>query len=200
MHHSSSYVLADRFTEARTLASDAAWIIGFSLFTALAAQLEIRLPYTPVPITAQTFAVLLAGALLGSRRGFLSQMAYLAEGAAGLPVFAGGAFSFAHLMGPTGGYLWSYPVAAALIGWLVERGASRRTLLLVPALVLSDLLILACGVLWVHRFFGTTFRDALLLGFYPFLIGDLIKLVVIGFSLPRMLNRFGRREVGQKCL
>ena len=70
MNHNSSCVLADRFTEARTLASDLAWILGFSLFTALAAQLEIRLPYTPVPITAQTFAVLLAGALLGSRRGF----------------------------------------------------------------------------------------------------------------------------------
>ncbi|PYV30990.1 MAG: biotin transporter BioY [Acidobacteria bacterium] len=200
MNHNSSCVLADRFTEARTLASDLAWILGFSLFTALAAQLEIRLPYTPVPITAQTFAVLLAGALLGSRRGFLSQMAYLAEGAAGLPVFAGGGFSIAHLMGPTGGYLWSYPVAAALIGWLVESGASRRTLLLAPALVTSDLLILASGVLWVHRFFGTTFRHALLLGFYPFIVGDLIKLVLIGFSLPRILNRSGRREVGQTCL
>jgi biotin transport system substrate-specific component len=193
MNHNSTFILADRFTETRSWASDVAWIVGFSLLTGFAAQLEIRLPSTPVPITAQTFAVLLSGALVGSRRGFLSQMAYLAEGAAGLPVFAGGAFSFAHLMGPTGGYLWSYPLAAALMGWLVERGAARRTLLLAPALVASDLLIFAFGVLWVHGFFGTTFRNALLLGFYPFLVGDLVKLILIGFSLPRILNRFGRR-------
>src|SRR2546427_5832771 len=127
MNHNSSCVLADRFTEARTLASDLAWILGFSLFTALAAQLEIRLPYTPVPITAQTFAVLLAGALLGSRRGFLSQMAYLAEGAAGLPVFAGGGFFLSPPLGPTGGYFWGHPGGAAPFRWVFRRGGRRRT-------------------------------------------------------------------------
>src|SRR2546426_8311741 len=130
MNHNSSCVLADRFTEARTLASDLAWILGFSLFTALAAQLEIRLPYTPVPITAQTFAVLLAGALLGSRRGFLSQMAYLAEGAAGLPVFAGGGFFLSPLLGPTGGCFLGYSVAGGPIGLVVWSGGRPRTFFL----------------------------------------------------------------------
>jgi len=185
MRHTSSSVLVDCWAPSRTAAYDSAWIIGFSLFTALAAQLEIRLPYTPVPITLQTLAVILAGAMLGSRRGFLSQALYLAEGAAGLPVFAGGASTIVHLMGPTGGYLWSYPLAAAFIGWMVERGASRRTLTLAASLVASDLLILACGIVWVHQFLGTTFRQALILAFYPFIVGDVIKVAVVGLSLPR---------------
>jgi biotin transport system substrate-specific component len=193
MRHNSSLVLADRLIETRTVLSDSAWIVGFSLFTALAAQLEIRLPYTPVPITLQTLAVLFAGAVLGSRRGFLSQALYLAEGAAGLPVFAGGAASVVHLMGPTGGYLWSYPFAAVLIGWMVERGASRRAVTLAAALIASDLVILASGLVWVHQFFGTTFRQALGLAFYPFVVGDIVKIVVVGLSLPRILNRFGNR-------
>ncbi len=193
MRHNSSLVLADCFTRSRTSASDTAWIVGFSLFTALAAQMEIRLPYTPVPITLQTLAVLLAGAVLGSRRGFLSQALYLAEGAAGLPVFAGGAATVVHLMGPTGGYLWSYPFAAALIGWMVERGASRRAVTFAAALISSDLVILVSGLVWVHQFFGTTFRQALALAFFPFLVGDIIKVVVVGLSLPRISNRFGHR-------
>jgi biotin transport system substrate-specific component len=189
MKYNPALLLSDRFTESRTAASDAAWIVGFSLFTALAAQFEIRLPYTPVPITMQTFAVLLGGAVLGSRRGFLSQALYLAEGAAGLPVFAGGAASVIHLMGPTGGYLWSYPAAAALTGWLIERGAGRRTITLAAALIAGDLVILVSGLAWVHQFIGTTFRQALILALYPFVVGDIIKLALVGLTLPRILNR-----------
>lgn len=193
MRHDPTLLLADRLPQSPTAASDAAWIVGFSLITAIAAQPEIRLPYTPVPITLQTLAVLLAGAVLGSRRGFMSQALYLAEGAVGLPVFAGGAASVVHLMGPTGGYLWSYPFAAALIGWLVERGASRRAVTLAAALIASDLVILASGLVWVHQFFGTDFRQALGLAFYPFVVGDMVKVVVVGLSLPRILIRFGNR-------
>lgn len=166
------------------------WIAGFSLLTGLLAQLEFRLPYTPVPLTGQTFGVLLAGAVLGSRRGFLSQLLYLAEGAGGLPVFAGGAFGVAHLFGPTGGYLWSCPIAAALLGWLVERGASRRVLLLAASLVLADAVILAAGALWLHTFLAVPYSRAMLLGFYPFLIGDVLKVVLVGGSLPQTLKHF----------
>src|SRR5437867_606745 len=101
---------------------DITLIVGASVVTALAAQVAISLPWTPVPITGQTFAVLLTGAVLGARRGFLAQALYLLEGALGLPVFAGGAAGLAKLLGPTGGYLVAFPFAAALVGALCERG------------------------------------------------------------------------------
>ncbi len=190
----SSNVIIDNLYEERSVARDALWVIGFSLLTALLAQLEFRLPFTPVPLTGQTFAVLLSGAVLGSRRGFLSQALYLAEGAAGLPFFAGGAASFAHLMGPTGGYLWSYPLAAGLIGWLVELGAGRSAWRLALSLLLSDALILVSGGVWLHAFLGIPYRQAWLLGFFPFLIGDVLKVVLVGLSLPRLLRRQARVE------
>jgi biotin transport system substrate-specific component len=152
------------------------------------AQIRITLPFTPIPLTGQTFAVLLSGAVLGSRRGFLSQALYLAEGAAGLPVFAGGAGSALHLLGPTGGYLWSFPVAAALLGWLVERGASRSSSKLAGALIVSDLLILACGGSWLHILFRVPNSQSWVLGFYPFLAADTMKIVLVGLSLPRILR------------
>src|SRR2546430_1505697 len=99
-------------------------VIGFSLLTAASAQVVI--PMWPVPITGQTFAVLLTGALLGSRLGALAIIAYLIEGASGLPFFAGGHFGLAHLVGPTGGYLISFPAAAYITGAFSEHGWDRR--------------------------------------------------------------------------
>ncbi len=197
MARAKSNVIADCWLGERRAAWDLIWIVTFSALTALLAQIKIPLPFTPVPLTAQTFAVLLAGAVLGSPRAFLSQVLYLAAGAAGLPVFAGGASSVAHLLGPTGGYLWSYPVVAGVLGWLVERGASRKTWKLAGALFLCDLLILLCGTAWLHAVFSYPFWQAWALGFLPFLAGDILKIVLVGISLPRVLERLGppiRRE------
>lgn len=190
MSRSATNVLIDRMASDRSAALDLLWIVGFSLLTALLAQIEIRAPFMPVPWTGQTFAVLLSGAVLGSRRGFSSQTLYLAEGAAGLPVFAGGGFSLAHLVGPTGGYLWSYPVAAALVGWLVERGAGRKFLRLAVALFLADALILLSGTAWLRAFFGYSFEQAAHWGIYPFLAGDVVKIVLVGLTLPKVLERY----------
>jgi biotin transport system substrate-specific component len=183
-----SNVLMDCLWERSSRLADALAILAFSLLTALAAQVAVKLPFTPVPLTGQTFAVLLSGAVLGSRRGFLSQAIYLAEGAVGLPVFALGASSFAHLLGPTGGYLWSYPLAAGLLGWLIEQGASRSFVKLAAALFVSDLLILVCGDLWLHVVANISYRQAWLLGFYPFLVGDAAKVVLVGVPLPRIMR------------
>ena len=154
-------------------------MIGFSLLTALLARLRIPLPFTPVPITGQTLGVLLAGATLGARRGFLSQVLYILAGAAGLHVFAGGS-----LAGPTAGYLWSFPLAALLVGWLVDRGAARRTSSLTAALVLADSCIMASGVLWLSTFVRITIRQALGLGFMPFWEGEVLKIVMVALLLP----------------
>src|SRR2546423_15054523 len=115
-------------------------IIGFSLLTAVSAQVVI--PIGPVPITGQTFAVLLTGALLGSRLGALAMIAYLIEGASGLPFFALGHFGLQHLAGPTAGYLWSFPAAAFVTGFLAESGWDKRFVTAAAAMALGSLVIL----------------------------------------------------------
>ncbi len=153
-----------------------------ALFVALLAQVKIPLPFTPVPLTGQTFAVLLVGATLGSKRGAASLFFYTLLGAFGLPVFAGGAAGMAYLSGATLGYLVGFIVAAYVIGRLAERGLERslRTSL-VPFLV-GTLVIYIFGASWLTILFG--FEKALALGVLPFLIGDAIKLVLAALALP----------------
>jgi len=184
-----SNVLADRLSESRSTSRDILWTVSFSLLTAVLAQIRIPLPYSPVPLTGQTFGVLLSGAVLGMRRGFASQVLYLAAGAAGLPVFAGGGAGVAHLLGPTGGYLWAFPVAAGLLGRLVELGASRRVWTLALALFSADLLILISGTVWLRSLIRVPLQDQWRLGFFPFLAGDIVKIALLGLSLPRLLRR-----------
>jgi biotin transport system substrate-specific component len=193
MTRASTDVLIDRIPGARSMATDAAWVIAFSLVTAACAQITIHLPFSPVPITGQTFAVLLSGAVLGWRRAFLSQVAYLAEGAAGLPVFADGGSTALHLVGPSGGFLLCFPLAAALVGYLVEQGVGRSTWKLAGALVSGDVLILLAGSTWLHLLFRVPFAQAWVLGFYPFLIADVAKVALVGIALPRVLRRFDTR-------
>jgi biotin transport system substrate-specific component len=189
MTRASTEVLIDRIPVARNLATDAIWVITFSLVTAICAQVSFHLPFSPVPITGQTFAVLLSGAVLGWRRAFLSQVAYLAEGAAGLPVFADGAGSVVHLLGPSGGFLLCFPLAAALVGYLVELGVGRSPWKLAGALVSGDVLILLVGSTWLHLMFGFPFAQACLVGFIPFLVADVAKVALVGCTLPRVLRR-----------
>ena len=190
MTRASTEVLIDRIPVARNLATDAIWVVTFSLVTAICAQVSYHLPFSPVPITGQTFAVLLSGAVLGWRRAFLSQIAYLVEGAAGLPVFADGAGSVLHLVGPSGGFLLCFPLAAALVGYLVELGVGRSTWKLAGALVSGDVLILLAGSTWLHLLFGFPFAQAWVLGFIPFLVADVAKVALVGCTLPRVLRWF----------
>jgi biotin transport system substrate-specific component len=161
----------------------AALVVGFSLLTALAAQVVIPLPWTPVPITGQTFAVLLTGALLGSRLGALAMIAYLIEGASGLPFFYAGGSGAQHLLfSPTSGYLLSYPVAAFVVGLLAERGWDKRFLSAAAAMTLGSLVILLGGWAWLARFVSPA--AAFQAGVAPFLIGDVIKLALAAAVLP----------------
>src|ERR1700694_98651 len=121
-------------------------VIGFSLLTAAAAQVVI--PIGPIPIPGQTFAVLLTGALLGSRLGALAIIAYLVEGASGLPFFAGGHFGLAHLVGPTGGYLISFPAAAYVTGAFAEHGWDRRLLTAAAAMAIGSAIVMLSGWAW----------------------------------------------------
>lgn len=158
-------------------------VLAASVVTALAAQLELRLPWSPVPVTGQTFAVLLAGAVLGARRGALAQVAYLAQGALGLPVFAGGAAGAAVLAGPTAGYLLAFPAAAFVTGALAERGWDRRFLTMVAAMLLGSAVIFASGLAWLSVFVPRA--QLLAAGLLPFVPGDLVKSALAALVFPR---------------
>ncbi|MBO9360624.1 MAG: biotin transporter BioY [Thermoflexus sp.] len=175
-----------RRTRAQRLFADIALILGGSLLTALMARVAIPLPFTPVPITGQTFAVLLVGAALGSWRGGLSMVAYLLEGALGLPVFAGGAAGLARLGGPTGGYLIGFVAAAFVTGWLAERGWDRRPATTALAMLAGNAVIYLFGLPWLAGFVGGFLgpKGALALGLLPFVVGDLLKLLLATIALP----------------
>ncbi|MCS7285641.1 MAG: biotin transporter BioY [Anaerolineae bacterium] len=168
---------------------DLALVIGGSIFVALAARIAIPLPFTPVPITGQTLAVLLVGAVLGSKRGALSMLLYLLEGAAGLPVFAGGTGSLHRLLGPTGGYLFGFVAAAFVTGWLAERQWDRRFWSNFLAMLIGNIVIYLFGLPWLARFVGV--ERVLPLGLYPFIPGDLVKLVIATLSLPSVWKLIG---------
>src|SRR5512145_2150575 len=162
---------------------DVTLIVLGTLFVAALAQVKIALPFTPVPLTGQTFAVLLVGATLGSKRGAASMALYIALGALGLPVFAGGEAGLAYLSGATLGYLVGFVMAAYVIGRLAERGWERsvRTSLL-PFLV-GTIVIYVCGVTWLTIMLGS-FSKAVAAGLLPFLVGDAIKLIAAALVLP----------------
>jgi len=160
-------------------------VLFVTVLTAAGAQLSFPLPFTPVPFTIQPMIVLIGAAALGSRLGALAQIFYLLLGVAGLPVFA---FSpelpqgIARLMGPTGGYLMAYPIAAFVTGLLAERGLDRRYLTSILAMGVGLSVIFAGGVLWIARTAGV--ETALATGLYPFVIVDVIKVVAAGLVLP----------------
>jgi biotin transport system substrate-specific component len=175
-----------------------ALVIAFSLLTALSAQVVIPLPWTPVPITGQTFAVLLTGALLGSRLGALAMIAYLVEGASGLPFFRSGQGGLQYLLlSPTAGYLFSYPLAAFLTGFLAERGWDKKFLTAAAAMALGSVVILLCGWSWLAAIYAPTPLAAWSAGVAPFLVGDVVKIALAAAVLPTgwaRLRRTGSRR------
>lgn len=160
---------------------DLSLILLGSLFVALFARIEI--PMYPVPITGQTFAVLLVGALLGSKRGAAAMIAYVVEGAAGLPFFAGGASGMAVLTGATAGYLIGFIVAAYVIGLLAERGLERSVRTSIIPFLIGTLIIYLFGVTWLSIVLGSL-SQGIEFGLLPFLIGDVIKLAAAALLLP----------------
>jgi biotin transport system substrate-specific component len=194
-------VVADQIYSGEGIAADVARIAVASILLALCAHIVVPLPWTPVPITGQTFAVLLAGVLLGSRRGAIALILYLLEGLAGLPVFQPlGLPGPARFLGPTAGYLISYPAAAFVTGWLVERatglgrfGGKNLRLAefpLIGALISGEAIIFAGGCAWLALGMGLGWSVALHQGALPFLPGEIIKLGLIviaieGFNLSR---------------
>jgi biotin transport system substrate-specific component len=158
---------------------DISLILGGSLLIGLSAQIAIG---WPVPFTMQTFAVLMIGALFGARRGGLTVIIYLIEGAAGLPVFSLGRGGLPVLFGPTGGYLFGFIAAAYVTGLLAQNRWDRRIVTTIFAMIIGNFLILSFGLLWLSVIVG--FNKALVTGVYPFIAGDLIKIGMSAALLP----------------
>jgi biotin transporter BioY len=157
-------------------------VVAFSLLTALAAQIVI--PIGPVPITGQTFAVLLTGALLGSRLGAMAMMVYLIEGASGLPFFYGGSSGIGHLLGPTGGYLVAFPAGAFITGAFAENGWDKRFFTAVVAMAVGSILILLAGWAWFSVLTHTPPLAAFKVSVAPHIAGDIIKILLAAAVLP----------------
>jgi len=160
----------------RTLAERLLILAIANLLLIACAQIRIPLPFTPVPITGQTFGVLLTGALLGSRYGTFVVIAYVVQGLSGLPVFAGLKGGIAVLFGPTGGYILGFIPAAFVVGWLLEKGWYKNLVLTIIAFALGNVTIYAFGLPWLAFFVG--WDQVLQMGLLPFLPGDLLKMIL----------------------
>lgn len=153
-----------------------------TLFIALMSQLSFILPFTPVPVTGQTFAILLLAVLYGGKRAGVTVSAYLTEGLCGMPVFSKAGFGLAHLTGPTGGYLMGFLVAAYLVGALADKGWSKSYLLTFAAMIAGNAIIYLFGAGWLSVFVGA--GKAISAGMVPFIAGDILKIMLISALLP----------------
>ena len=182
-------VLAD--VVPRTWVRQLALIGGAAVFVGLSAQIAIPLPFTPVPLTLQTFAVLLSAAALGSLRGALAMLVYALVGMAGVPWFAQGSSGFT---APSFGYIVGFIIAALVVGRIAERGATRTAVRSAGLMIVGNLVIYAVGVTWLKFAIGADWATAIALGATPFLIGDAIKIAAAAGLLP--LTWRGLRKAG----
>jgi biotin transport system substrate-specific component len=164
--------------------TDVLLVLGGAGFVALAAQIEIHLGFTPVPITAQTFAVLLVGTALGSLLGVAALALYVLVGLIGAPVYSGGEGGWELIEGATGGYLVGFVVAAGVAGLLAERKWDRRLSTAVTALLTGNVVIYLFGLPWLAHVADYGWQKTFENGLYPFVVGDLVKLYLAGALLP----------------
>ena len=183
---------------ARTpLVTDIALVVTGSVLMALLAQVEVKLPFTPVPVTGQTLGVLLVGGALGAVLAGAAMLLYLAWGAIGLPVYAGGESGIEYLgFGtPSAGYLWGFVIAAVLIGYLAQKRWDRGVGSAIGAFLLGEIVIFTIGVGWLANSIGVSAEKALELGLYPFVVGDILKVLLAAGAFP-LLWRVLRRDDG----
>jgi biotin transport system substrate-specific component len=167
-----------------TPAVDTILVIGGAALIALAAQISISLPFTPVPITGQTFAVATTAAALGLRAGAASSLLYVAAGLVGVPVYADGDSGWHAVSGATGGYLIGFIICALLVGWCGDRGWTSSFSSTVGAMLLGETVIYICGCLWLRHVLHTPLEKTLEFGLYPFVVGDLLKVYAAAAVLP----------------
>jgi len=164
---------------------DAFLVLAGSILIALSSRFAFYLPFSPVPVTGQTFAVLFLSALYGKTRGVLTVLAYVGEGIAGLPVFAGNATGLAYLLGPTGGYIAGFAAASFVTGWLAEKGWDRKPALSICAMLIGEVILFSMGTAWLSYFIGL---KAFIAGVIPFIPGEAVKIACASALLPAGWN------------
>jgi biotin transport system substrate-specific component len=168
--------------------TEALFVVGGVAFIAAMAQVSIPVPGSPVPVTGQTLAVLLVGTTYGARLGLTTFATYLLAGIAGAPIFAPSATSANHgidrVMGATGGYLIGMLVASLVLGYLADRKADQKFLTSYPALLLGEVVIFGFGLTWLYNSLDLSWSATVAAGFTPFIIGEILKIAIVGTSLP----------------
>lgn len=186
-----SPVIVDSWAQ-KSVVKNSALVLGLTVFTAMCAQVAIPLPFTPVPLTLQTFAVLAGAAALGAERAVIAQVLYVVLAVAGFPVLAGAASGPDAVVGATGGYIFGFVVASFVVGRIAERGATKRVRSTVLAYIAGTAVVYALGVSWLSFATHMSLSDALVAGMTPFLIGDAIKACAAGISLPTLWKLTGK--------
>ena len=171
-----------------TALTEALFVVGGIGFISLLAQISLPVPGSPVPVTGQTLAVLLIGTTYGARLGLITFASYLLAGIAGAPIFAPSATSANHgidrVMSATGGYLVGMLVASLLLGYLADRKADQKFVTSFPALLLGEVVIFGFGLTWLHNSLDLSWSATIAAGFTPFIIGEILKIAIVGTSLP----------------
>lgn len=167
-------------------------LIAFNLLLVACSYLAINLPFSPVPITGQTFGILLIAMTLGRVRGVSVVLAYLLEGAVGLPVFAGGSAGLIKFVGPTGGYLIGFLATAYLVGWMADNGWDKSYLKSITAMTIGTIVIFVFGLVWLAKFIPS--EGLLAAGLYPFVPGALIKIILASVILPTTWKLFKDKQ------
>jgi biotin transport system substrate-specific component len=187
---------ATQFPAHPALVRNAAWVVGASLLMAVCSRISVPLPFTPIPFTMGNFAVLLTGLVLGSKRGLAAMLLYLGEGLAGAPVFSpAGPGGLAQLLGPTGGYLMAYPVAAFACGYIAEHG--RGTIArLAAASVIGEAALFSGGIAWIVALTHFAPGQAVRYGLYPFIFMEAVK-VVAASAIAHRVMPLSRRGPGE---
>lgn len=184
-------VIADRWAK-NSAARSATLVAGLVGLTAISAQIAVPLPFTPVPLTLQTFAVLAGAAALGAERAVVAQVTYLLLAVAGAPILAGGVGGSEKVIGATGGYLIGFVVASYLVGRIAERSGTTKVRSTVLAYAVGTITIYTLGALWLAQFTGNGLAWAITNGVVPFLIGDAIKAAAAGAVLPSAWKLTGK--------
>lgn len=171
-----------------TVLTESLFVIGGVAFIAAMAQVSVPVPGSPVPVTGQTLAALLVGTTYGARLGFTTFATYLVAGIAGAPIFAPSATSANHgidrVMGATGGYLIGMLIASLVLGYLADRKADQKFVTSFPALLFGEVVIFGFGLVWLHNSLDLSWAKTFSLGFTPFIIGEVLKIAIVGTSLP----------------
>ena len=188
----ASPVIVDAWAK-KSVLKNIALVFGLTAFTAMCAQVSIPLGFTPVPLTLQTFAVLAGAAALGAERAVIAQVLYVVLAIAGVPVLAGGSSGTDAVVGATGGYILGFVVSSFVVGRIAERGATTRVPSTVVAYIAGTAVVYALGVTWLSAVTHMSLRESVVAGMIPFLVGDAIKAVAAGISLPSLWKLTGKQ-------